>query len=230
MDAFNYIDGSLHCEGVSVADIAANVGSPVYIYSSETLRDHYRKLASAFGELDLLVCYSIKSLGNLSVLKLLASEGSGFDVVSGGELARAQAVGADVSKIVFAGAGKTDKELTEALTAGIGYFNIESEMELHNLARLAAETGTHARAALRVNPDVFDPQTHAYTTTGKKGTKFGVDIDQAADLFSRFGKNDYVSLEGIHLHIGSPIYSPAPYVAAITKTLLLVDQLREHLA
>lgn len=227
MDAFNYIDGSLHCEGVSVADIAANVGSPVYIYSSETLRDHYRKLASAFGELDLLVCYSIKSLGNLSILKLLASEGSGFDVVSGGELARAQAVGADLSKIVFAGAGKTDKELTEALTAGIGYFNIESEMELYNLARLAAATGTHARAALRVNPDVFDPKTHAYTTTGKKGTKFGVDIDLAADLFARFGKNDHVSLEGIHLHIGSPIYSPAPYVAAITKTLLLIDQLRE---
>lgn len=229
MDYFDYKNGRLCCESVPVADIAAQVGTPVYIYSTATLLEHYRRVAQAFADLDATLCYSVKSLGNLNILKLLAVEGSGFDVVSGGELARVLAIGGDAKKVVFAGVGKTDKEIREALEAGIGWFNVESEMEFEVIARIAGQMGTQARASLRVNPDVFDPNTHAYTTTGKKETKFGVDIDRAGAFFakaSNFQKNPNVVLDGIHLHIGSPIYSAKPYVDAITKALRLIDELR----
>ncbi|MCK5113348.1 MAG: diaminopimelate decarboxylase [Phycisphaerae bacterium] len=226
MDYFDYKNGELCCEEVPVKDIAAEAGTPVYIYSKATLMRHYSGVVKAFAELDAIICYSIKSCGNLHILKLFAENGGGFDVVSGGELARAQQVGADMKKIVFAGVGKTDNEIREALTAGIGWFNIESEQEFENLSRLAAETKTKTRAALRVNPDVFDPNTHAYTTTGKKETKFGVDIDRAEGFFEKYGRDENITLDGIHLHIGSPIYSPQPYVDAITKTLGLIEEIR----
>jgi len=226
MDYFDYKDGDLCCEDVPVKDIASEVGTPVYIYSTATLMRHYSGVVDAFSQLDAIICYSIKSCGNLHILKLFAENGSGFDVVSGGELARAQAIGADMKKIVFAGAGKTDTEIREALAAGIGWFNIESEQEFENLSKLTAETKTKTRATLRVNPDVFDPKTHAYTTTGKKETKFGVDIDRAEAFFEKYGKDENITLDGIHLHIGSPIYSPQPYVDAITKTLGLIEKIR----
>lgn len=225
MDRFEYISGTLHCEGVSVVDIAAEVGTPVYIYSADTLRHHYRTLSNAFAELDITICYSVKGLGNLSVLKLLAAEGCGFDIVSGGELARVQAAGGDTSRVVFAGVAKTDDEIHQALQAGIGMFNVESEEELENLSRIAAETGIKTHAALRVNPDVFDPKTHTYTVTGKKETKFGVDIDRALDVYKNFGQDDYVTLDGLDLHIGSPIYSSKPYEDAITKALGLIGEI-----
>ena len=228
MDCFNYKAGKLYCEDAAVADIAAQAGTPVYIYSAGTLVHHYRAIAEAFSELSPTICFSIKSLANIHLLKLLTAQGSGFDVVSGGELARAKLAGADCSKIVFAGVGKTDREINEGLTAGIGLFNVESEAEFENLSRLAAAAGKKVRAALRVNPDVCDPRTHTYTATGKKETKFGVDLDRAARFFETFGRDTNVRLDAVHIHIGSPIYSPEPYVQAITKTLKLIDQLRAN--
>ncbi len=226
MDYFEYKNGSLHCEGVNVADIAAKAGTPVYIYSAATLLDHYGRIAEAFAELAPTICYSIKSLANVSILRLLAGAGSGFDVVSGGEIARAAAAGADMKRIVFAGVGKTDREITEAIAAGIDLFNVESEAEFENLSRLAASAGEKVRAALRINPDVYDPKTHRYTTTGKKETKFGVDIIRAERFFETYGRDEHVRLDTIHIHIGSPIYSAEPYVTAIRKTLELIEKLR----
>ncbi len=226
MDYFEYKNGKLFCEDVDVADIAASAGTPVYIYSAATLRHHYRAMVDAFAEVNPTICFSIKSLSNLSVIKLLASEGSGFDVVSGGELARAIAVGVDSSKIVFAGVAKTDQEISEAIEAGIGLFNVESEAEFENISRMAAVAGKKTRAAVRINPDIYDPKTHVKTTTGKKETKFGVDIDRAEKFFETYGNDKNVSLDAIDLHIGSPIYSAEPYVRAIRKTFELIDALR----
>ena len=226
MDYFNYKSGKLFCEDVDVAAIAAAVGTPVYIYSAATLLHHYRQIAQAFAPLSPTICFSIKSLANIHILKLLAGAGSGFDVVSGGELARAKAIGADMSKVAFAGVGKTDREITEAIAAGIGLFNVESEQEFENISRLAGEAGSRVRAALRVNPDVYDTRTHTYTATGKKETKFGVDIQRAERFFQTYHKDPNVILDAIHLHIGSPIYSAQPYVDAITKALGLIDRLR----
>jgi len=227
MDYFQYKNDQLFCEEVPVAQIAAKAGTPVYIYSAATLLHHYRMVAKSFAQLNPTICYSIKSLANLSILRLLAKEGCGFDVVSGGELARAKAAGADMKKIVYAGVGKTDKEIREAIRAQIGLFNVESEEEFENIARLASDEKMTVRAALRVNPDV-DPKTHRYTTTGKKETKFGVDIERAMRFFQKFGKDQYVRLDAIHLHIGSPVYSAEPYVEAIKKTLDLIDTLAAH--
>jgi len=225
MDNFTYRNGSLFCEDVPVADIAAKVGTPVYVYSAATLRLHYERIAKAFAELSPTICYSIKSLSNLHVLKLLKDLGSGFDVVSGGELARVQAIGGDMSKVVYAGVAKTDAEIRQAIDAGIGLFNIESEQEFENVARLCKEAGKTMRAALRVNPDI-DPKTHRYTSTGKKETKFGVDIERAERFFQTYGRTESLRLDAIHLHIGSPIYTADPYVEAITKTLAMIERLR----
>lgn len=226
MDHFEYRSGELFCEQVAVAEIAEAVGTPVYVYSAATLLHHYRAVAEAFRELRPTICFSIKSLSNIHILRLLAAAGSGFDVVSGGELERVRAIGADMSKVVFAGVGKTDREITDALAAGIGCFNVESEEEFVNLSRLVQAAGRRATAALRINPDVYDPQTHRYTATGKKETKFGVDIDRAEAFFDRFGRDAHAELAGIHFHLGSPIYSAEPYVQAITKTLPLIERLR----
>jgi len=227
MDHFEYRNGSLFCEQVAVSDIVARVGTPAYIYSSATLLHHYNAIAEAFSELNPTICYSIKSLSNVNVLKLLAQAGSSFDVTSGGELARATLAGGDASKIVFAGVGKTDRELIDALAAGIGVFNIESEAEFENLSRLSASSGDRPHAALRLNPDVYDPNTHTYTATGRKETKFGVDLERAERFFEVYGADENVILDGIHIHIGSPIYSAKPYVEAISKTLELIGRLRD---
>jgi len=225
MDFFAYRDGRLLCESVDLADVAEAHGTPVYVYSTETLLHHYRLIAEAFEMVCPTICFSIKSLSNIHVLRVLREAGSGFDVVSGGELARALAAGADPSKIVYAGVGKTDREINEAIAAGIGLFNVESEAEFENLSALTAAAGGKVRAALRVNPDI-DPQTHRYTTTGKKETKFGVDIERAVRFFQRYGRDPNVRLDAVHIHIGSPIYTPDPYTEAITKTLALIAQLR----
>ncbi|MHC4721568.1 MAG: diaminopimelate decarboxylase [Planctomycetota bacterium] len=225
MDHFNYKNGRLFAEQVDVADIAAEVGTPAYIYSKATFGDHLGKVQAAYADVENTICYSIKACGNINILKFLAEAGSGFDIVSGGELYRAQLAGADCSKIVYAGVGKTDAEIIEALGARIGYFNIESEAELENLIELAKKTGQTTKAALRVNPDV-DPRTHTYTTTGKKETKFGVDIERARDIFTKYGKNDSVRLCAIHVHLGSAGKTVQPYAEAVQKTLTLIEQLR----
>jgi diaminopimelate decarboxylase len=237
MDYFNYKDGILFAEQVAVEKIAAEVGTPVYIYSKATFLEHLRRLQQAYSTLDNMVCYSVKACGNINVLKLLAEAGSGFDIVSGGELYRVLQAGGDPSKIVFAGVGKTDAEIIEALNAGIAYFNIESEAELENLIQLAKqETGKSEirnpkseipRAALRVNPDI-EYKTHAYLTTGKKETKFGVDIERALKVFADFGKNGAVNLCAIHVHLGTGGKKIDPYVEAVRKILPLIDQLRKR--
>jgi diaminopimelate decarboxylase len=226
MDYFNYKNGKLFAENADVEQITAEVGTPVYIYSKATFIDHLQKTQKAYGQLDTTVCYSVKACGNINILKILADAGSGFDIVSGGELYRVLQAGGEPSKIVYAGVGKTDKEIIEALNAGIGYFNIESEAELENLIRIATQQRKQPKAALRINPDV-DPKTHRYTTTGKKETKFGVDIERARKVFADYGKNKAVKLCAIHIHLGSAGKTVEPYVEAIKKALALIDQLRK---
>jgi len=226
MDNFQYHDGQLYCEDVNLDELADKVGTPVYVYSQQTLQVHYDRLRDAFASLDPIICYSIKSCGNVNICKVLADRGAGMDVVSGGELHRARLAGADMSKIVYAGVGKTDQEIRLGIECGIGYFNIESEAEFENISSIAGQMGATAHAALRVNPDVADPKTHAKTTTGKKETKFGVDIERARRFFGLYGKDEHLKLNAIHLHIGSPIYSPDPYKLAIIKALDLIEELR----
>lgn len=225
MDYFNYRNGSLFAEDVRVEQIAAEVGTPVYVYSKATFKDHLQKIRDAYRPLDVMICYAVKACSNIHILKFMAGAGSGFDIVSGGELYRVLQAGGDPSKVVYAGVGKTDTEILEALDAGIGYFNIESEAELENLIELARKQGKRPKVALRVNPDV-DYKTHAFTTTGKKETKFGVDIERAVKVFADYGGNPSVNLCALHVHLGSGGKTIDPYVEAVRKTLPLVDTLR----
>lgn len=225
MDLFAYQQGRLFAEGVDVEKIADAVGTPVYIYSKATILDHLKKIQTAYAGLDTTICYSVKACGNIHILRLLAQAGSGFDIVSGGELFRVQQAGGDVNKVVYAGVGKTDKEVLDALEAGIAYFNIESEQELENLIALSQKTGRKTKAALRVNPDIaFD--SHKHITTGVKETKFGVDIERAQRVFAQYGKNGVVDLCAIHVHLGSGGKTIAPYVNGVQKVLPLIDDLR----
>ena len=226
MDSFEYRQGQLHCEQVSLDDLAQTVGTPMYVYSRQTFEDHYRRIADAFSELDPLICYSVKSCGNIHICKLLAAMGAGMDVVSGGELFRARQAGAEAAKVAFAGVGKTDAEIRQAIEERIGYFNVESEAEFENIASIAKRMGAAMKAALRVNPDVVDANTHAKTATGGKETKFGVDIERAVRFFDKYGRDQHLKPVGIHLHIGSPIYSAEPYVRAIGKAMDLIDRLK----
>ena len=228
MDLFRYRQGRLYCEDAAVADLARRFGTPLYLYSAGTLRRHYRQLASAFAALEPLICYSVKVCSNVHILRLLKDEGSGFDIVSGGELYRVLAAGGDPGRCCYAGVAKTDTEIRFALERGIRLFNVESEEELQNLARLAAEIRRPARAALRVNPDV-DPKTHRYVSTGKRETKFGVDLERAEQVFGDFSASAgarHVALEAVQAHIGSQITTVEPYVQALEKIVDLVERLR----
>jgi diaminopimelate decarboxylase len=227
MDHFVYRSSppELFAEDVPLARIAAEVGTPTYVYCKATLVAHYRRIAAAFAPLKPTICFSIKSCPNLTVVKTLVGEGSGMDVTSGGELFRALKGGCDPKKIFFAGVGKTDKEIREALQAGIGTFNVESEEEFWNLDRLAGEMGLTAHAALRINPDLQNRATHTKTFTAHKETKFGINLDRSADFYRQAAKARHVRLHGIHLHIGSPIKFTEPYAEAITKALALIDTL-----
>ena len=224
MDHFNYQNGQLLCDRVPVQAIADSVGTPVYIYSKATLLEHYTRIHNAFAPLKPLICYSVKSCPNLGVCRTLVQAGAGMDVVSGGEIHRALAAGAAPEHIVYAGVGKSDDELRMAMRTGVGLLNVESEAEFENIRRIAQELGAQCRAALRVNPDV-DPRTHRYTSTGNKETKFGVDIERAVAFFRAYGRDPHVRLCGLHLHLGSPIYTTDPYRSGITKALALRDQL-----
>ena len=227
MDLFCYRDGRLFAEDVDVERIAAEAGTPAYIYSEGTFVDHLHKMQEAYQELETTICFSIKACSNIHILKLMARQGSGFDIVSGGELYRALQAGADPAKVVYAGVGKTDAEIIQALQAGIGYFNIESEQELENLIRLVEQHSARmaVKAALRVNPDI-DYQTHTYLRTGKKETKFGVDIERALAVFEKYGRNRSVQLRAIHVHLGTGGKTIDPYVEAVEKILPVIDRLR----
>jgi len=248
MDDFRYeIEGShaaLRCEGVALRDIAERFGTPTYVYSRATLEGHFDRLREAFAELTPLICFSLKSCGNIGVARVLVERGAGLDVVSGGELERAFLARCPMERVVYAGVGKTKAEIRAALSGvhalmvhggdaarrgAIGWFNVESEEEFEAIASIAREQGVRARCALRVNPDI-DPRasgggTHAYTTTGTKETKFGVDIARATRFFERYGRDPHATLDGIHLHLGSPIYAVEPYVAGVKKALTLIDEL-----
>lgn len=226
MDHFDYDNGRLRCERADIASLAERFGTPLYVYSSATFRDHFGRVSKAFAPLGAGIRFSVKSCSNLAILRLLRELGSGFDVVSGGELMRALEAGANPSTLVFAGVGKTEAEMRLALEHGIGWFNVESESELSLLAGLAERMGATARVAVRVNPDV-DAHTHAYTTTGTHDTKFGVDADLASRLFDAFAGHRGVDMAGLHVHLGSPINSVMPYIEAVRRTLELIDRLRD---
>jgi len=227
MDHFHYQQGQLYGEQMPVDRIVDEVGSPAYIYAKATFEHHLNAIDEAFSELDPLICYSIKSCGNIHLIRMLAERGTGMDVVSGGELYRAQQAGVDPQNIVYAGVGKTEPEIEQALHAGIGWFNIESEAEFETIAAIARRLGVTGRAALRINPDV-DPKTHAKTTTGIKESKFGVDIDRARRFFEAYGRDAHLKLDAIHLHIGSPVYSTEPYASSVQKAMALVVELRDQ--
>jgi diaminopimelate decarboxylase len=227
MDYFEYKKGNLFAENVSIEKIAEEIGTPVYIYSKATFKEHLQKIRQAYARLDTTICFSVKACGNINILKFMAEAGSGFDIVSGGELYRVLLAGGEPSKIVYAGVGKTDTEIIEALNSSIGYFNIESEQELENLIRLAKQKGKQTKAALRVNPDV-EVKTHDFLKTGKKETKFGVDIERAVKVFSDYGNNEAVRLCAIHLHLGTGGKKIDPYVQAVKKIIPLIDQLRSQ--
>jgi diaminopimelate decarboxylase len=225
MDFFNYRGGRLFAEDANVADIAREVGTPLYIYSRQTVELHLRRLAEAFKSLSPLICYSVKANGNLALLKVCVEAGAGFDIVSGGELYRALAAGADASKIVYAGVGKTDAEISQALDARILLFNVESPSELAAINRIAAAGDVRARVALRVNPDV-DAHTHEYTTTGRKQNKFGITMDVAEGLAKSWADYPRLDLVGIDMHIGSQITEVEPYAAAIDRLFEFLERLR----
>src|SRR5918998_6238593 len=216
MDFFNYKNGQLYCENVPAEKIGAEVGTPTYVYSKATLLHHYRQVADAFKPVNATICYSIKSNGNLNLCKVLAAEGCGFDVTSGGELFRALQAGGDPKKIIYAGVGKTDEEIRDAIEVGIAAFNIESEEEIENIDRVAGSIGKTAIGAIRINPDV-DPKTHAKTTTGKKETKFGVDIERAERVFEQYRGLKNLRIGGVHIHIGSPALEIRPQGNPVNK-------------
>ena len=224
MDHFEYRDGRLHAEDVPVADIAATVGTPCYIYSRATIERHWRAFDHAFGEHPHLVCYAVKANSNLAVLNVLARLGSGFDIVSGGELERVLAAGGDPGKIVFSGVGKRRDELERALEINIRCFNVESEAELALLERVAAERGQRAPVSLRINPDV-DADTHPYISTGLKQNKFGIEVERALAVYARAAASPHLEVVGVDCHIGSQLTRVAPFVDALERVLALVGRL-----
>jgi diaminopimelate decarboxylase len=225
MSAFPYKDHALHCDGVALAEIAARAGTPCYVYSAHAIRENFRAYHQAFGDQPHTVCYAVKANGNLAVLRLLAAEGAGFDIVSGGELFRVLRAGGDPSKIVFSGVGKTASEIDEALAAGIYHFNCESEPELALIDALAHRLGKKARVSLRVNPDV-DADTHHYISTGKLAHKFGIDIAEAEAVYERARGLSSLLLEGVSCHIGSQLMDPEPMMEAVDRVLEFIERLR----
>ena len=226
MDHFAYRDGELYAEDVAVRDIAAQHGTPCYIYSRATLERHWRAFDDAFGARPHLVCFAVKANSNLGVLNVLARLGSGFDIVSVGELERVLAAGGEPGKIVFSGVGKRADEMRRALEVGIRCFNVESAAELERLNEVAGELGKTAPVALRVNPDV-DAKTHPYISTGLKENKFGVPVDTALDLYRHAAALPHIHVSGVDCHIGSQLTELAPFLDALDRVLALVRRLDE---
>lgn len=224
MNSFSYQGGTLCAENVPLAEVARQFGTPAYVYSRAAIERGYREFSDACSGRDVLICYSVKANSNLAVLNILARLGSGFDIVSGGELARVLASGGSAAKTVFSGVGKSEAELRAALDAGVLCFNVESEAELDRLAALASSAGKVAPVSLRVNPDV-DPKTHPYIATGLRESKFGIPYEEALPLYRRAAKLPSVRIAGIDVHIGSQITDVEPFVAALDKVLEFVDTL-----
>jgi diaminopimelate decarboxylase len=227
MDHFLYRDGQLHAEDVAVRDIAATIGTPFYCYSAATLTRHYHLFTEALSPLPHLVCFAIKSLSNIAVLKLLGDLGAGMDVVSGGEYRRARAAGVPGDRIVFSGVGKTREEMHLALTGGIRQFNVESEPEMRALSDVAQSLGLRAPITIRVNPDV-DAKTHEKIATGKSENKFGIPIARASEVYAEAARLPGLEVVGIDVHIGSQLTDLAPFELAYTKVADLTRRLRSE--
>jgi len=227
MDHFAYRDGELYAEDVPLRDIAARYGTPCYVYSRATLERHWRAFDKAFSGRDHLVCFAVKANSNLAVLNVLARLGSGFDIVSGGELERVIAAGGDPSRVVFSGVGKSRAEMRRALALGIRCFNVESEAELERLNAVAAEMDKVAPVSLRVNPDV-DAKTHPYISTGLKENKFGIEINEALRIYQRARDLPNIHVAGIDCHIGSQLTDLAPFLDALDRVLALVERLQQQ--
>jgi diaminopimelate decarboxylase len=226
MHSFHYHDQRLFCEGVDLATLAEKHGTPLYVYSKNTITDHFDRLDQGLDDLDHLICYAVKANSNLAILNLLAERGSGFDIVSAGELYRVIKAGGDPAKCTFAGVGKTENELTYALEQGIYSFNVESEAELCFINKIAGKLGKTAPVALRVNPNV-DARTHKYISTGKSENKFGIDFDRIEDAYARAARDlPHIRLLGLQMHIGSQLTSIAPFVEAVSKVAPLAARLK----
>ncbi|MDX1456463.1 MAG: diaminopimelate decarboxylase [Marinobacter sp.] len=227
MDYFNYRSGELYAEDVAVADIAGRFGTPAYVYSRATLERHFRAYDEALSDHERLICYAVKANSNLAVLNVLARLGAGFDIVSAGELERVLRAGGDPAKVVFSGVGKQPWEMRKALEAGVHCFNVESDTELDRLNEVAGELGVRAPVSLRVNPDV-DAGTHPYISTGLKENKFGIDIAEALDVYGRASELPNLNIIGVDCHIGSQLTSVDPFLDALDRVLVLIDQLAER--
>jgi diaminopimelate decarboxylase len=227
--SFHYRDGKLFCEDVDVTIAAEQFGTPLYLYSANTILDHYRRLDAALAGLDHLICYAVKANSNRAILRLLHDAGAGFDIVSGGELFRALKAEAVAGKCTFAGVGKSREEIEYALEQAVYSFNIESEAELYYINEIASAKSQRAPIALRVNPDV-EAQTHEYISTGKSENKFGVALERAAEIYEQARKMSAITIRGVQMHIGSQITAAGPFVAAIDKMAPLVSELKNKYA
>ena len=226
MNHFHYINNELYCEEVPVSKVAQEVGTPLYLYSHATLRRHFRVFDDAFSGIKHLTCYSVKVNSNLAVLRLFALEGSGVDIVSGGELFRALKAGVEPKKIVYSGVGKSTEDLEYALKSNILMFNVESPQEILKLDEVAKGMGKKARMAIRVNPDV-DPKSHPYISTGLKENKFGIDINEVLKQYTLAAGLDGLEVSGVSCHIGSQLTQTKPIVDALTKLKQLIKRLKE---
>jgi diaminopimelate decarboxylase len=227
MHDFQYRHGELSCEGVPLTRIAKEVGTPCYVYSHATFVRHFRAFDSAFKDVPHIIAFAMKANSNLAILRLMAKEGSGADIVSGGELYRAVKAGVVPSKIVFAGVGKSRDEIRQALEADVLMFNVESSAELRAIDDVAAEMGRRARVALRINPDI-DPKTHPYISTGLKKSKFGISADRAIEEFILAASLKHIEVVGVHAHIGSQLTEVSPFVDSLKTVLALVEALKAH--
>jgi diaminopimelate decarboxylase len=224
---FHYRDGRLHCEDVDLARMADKFGTPLYVYSSGTILDHYTRLDAALAPLDHLICYAVKANSNRAILKLLGDAGAGFDIVSGGELHSVLAAGGEPAKCTFAGVGKSREEIEYALDQRVYSFNVESEAELEYIDRIAGTRNLRAPVAMRVNPDI-DSRTHEYISTGSRENKFGIALDRIPTVYERAAKMRNIDLVGVQMHIGSQITEAAPFAEAITKVAPIVRDLKSR--
>ncbi|MEM8955476.1 MAG: diaminopimelate decarboxylase [Verrucomicrobiota bacterium] len=229
MHSFHYHDTrlNLHCEGVDLQQLAEQYGTPLYVYSKATFLDHFRRLDQALTALNHEIAYAVKANSNLAILNFLAKEGSGFDIVSGGELHRVKIAGGDPRKCTFAGVGKSREEIEFALNEEIYSFNVESEAEIQTLNTIAGKLGVSAPVAIRINPNV-DARTHKYISTGKSENKFGIDFDAAPDAYDRAAQLPHIEIRGVQMHIGSQLTTLDPFVEAVDKVIPLVESLRDQ--
>ena len=226
MHQFKYHQGALHCEEVNLQTLAQDYGTPLYVYSSQTLRNNYKRLHEALGNLDHHIAFAVKANSNLSVLRLLADLGSGFDIVSGGELFRVIKAGGDPKRCSFAGVGKTTEEIRYALEQGIYCFNIESLAELEFINNVAESISELAPVAVRINPNV-DAQTHKYISTGKAENKFGIDYEETMKVYEKASALPHIQIKGIQMHIGSQLTTVSPFVEAVERVIPLVKELQQ---